>query len=453
MVINRRYRGTHTARGQSIVLTRPPTRLICPLGGYLLTFDPFSLSKLHQSYLFDDVILCLLLLPRSDHLIALSYSGKGALTTLDGAVAWELETEQGIVTRAGLNSDGSMLATCSEFGNYNGTVEVWSVSLQRGFQRVYRAVGNYSTCDFTPSNALFLLRMSPIHIKGQSTLLKNQPIPASRCTLDFPPEPEPSLQALNEDLETHEVRECTYYACHYDLNNERKAVAMEVVAALVCSQTCGEVFVGCFQGRVLVGMRMETLERLFTVQIAGGSVLQSLIFTSPTSILFVPGSGLICTLDISGELPALIDARKSPPPCLSVLNVSRDWVSSDDCYVGWAEAGSILLALDDCNIYSGLITSSTIVEENRIGELQLSACGVVLSPQGDWVAVGDLSGQLQVCETAGEMSKVGMWTVEVFGEPVSVRSLLWSKQVDVLVVGTLSGFLFALPNPSNASTS
>lgn len=452
MVINRRYRGTHTARMLSIVLTRPPIRLICPLGGYLLTFDPFSLSKLHQSYLFDDVILCLLLLPRSDHLIALSYSGKGALTALNGTIIWELQTEQAIVTRAALNNDGSLLATCSEFGNFNGTIEVWRVALESGFQRVYRAVGNYSNCDFTPSNAIFMLRMSPIHIKNQSNLLKNQPIPVSRCTEDFPVEAEPSLQALNEDLETHEVRECTYYACHYTLNNERRAVAMEVVASLVCSQTCGEVFVGAFQGRVLVGMRMESLERLFMVQIAGGAVLQCLHFPTPTSLQFVPSSGLICTLDISGDLPALIDARKSPPPCLSVLNINRDWVNSDDCYVGWAEPGSVLLAFDDCNIYSALVVEGSVIEENRVGDLQLSACGIALSPLGDWVAVGDLSGQLQVYETQGDMQKVGTWTVDVFGEAISVRSLLWSKSADLLVIGTLSGFLFTLQNPRNPSS-
>ena len=436
----------------NIVLTRPPIRLICPLGGYLLTFDPLSLSKLHQSYLFEDVILCLLLLPRSDHLIAVSYSGKGALTTLDGTLLKELQTELPIVARAALNSDGSLLATCSDFGNFNGVIEVWSVSLESGFRRVYRAAGNYSYCYFTPANSLFMLRMSPIQAKGQSTLLKDQPIPVSRCTVDFPVEAQPSLQALNEDLETHEVRECTYYACLYGLDGDRKAVDMEVVAGLVSSQTCGEVFVGAFQGRLLVGMRMGRLERLFAVQIAGGSVLQSLHFPTPTSLQFVPSSGLICTLDISGELPALIDARKNPPSCLSVLNINRDWVNSDDCYVDWVEPGSVLLAFDDYNIYSALVVEGTVIEEHRVGELQLSACGVALSPQGNWVAVGDLSGQLQVYETQGDMRKVGMWTAEVFGEAVSVRSLLWSKYADLLVVGTLSGFLFTLQSPTDPSS-
>ena len=447
MSAQRRYRGIHTARLFNIVLTRPPVRLLFPLGGYLQTYDPLSLRKLSEHYLFDDIILCLLQLPLSEHLIALSYSGSGALTSLTGEILHTLHTEVGIVTRASVNSTGSFLATCAEFGNFNGIIEVWSVSLTTGFSRLYRAAGNYSTCDFTSSNALFTLRMSPIHIKGQSNLLKNHPIPLSQATIDFPPEPDPSQHDLNTDLETHEVRECTYYACNYTLEGDRRAVETGVIAGLVCSQVCNDVFVGVFQGRVIVGMNVNTLEKLFTVQIRGGSVLQSVVFTSPHTILFSPSSGLICELDITAPLPYDIDLKSGPYDCLSVRNMHKDWFNSDSCYINILD--SMLISFDDCNIYSGLIANEEIVHEERIGELQLSACGVALNSAGNYVAVGDLSGQLHVYSTEDRRTGDRKYSVEMFSEAISVRSLLWSKYMDVLVIGTLAGFIFTVKTPEN----
>jgi WD40 repeat protein len=91
----------------------------------------------------------------------MSYRGDVALWDSEFGLLDHTSAGEKIVRHGSISPDKSLIASCAEFGVYNGIVSIWDIS-DNQLTPVYIIRGNYRFPEFSLTNKLFVLRESPI---------------------------------------------------------------------------------------------------------------------------------------------------------------------------------------------------------------------------------------------------------------------------------------------------
>ena len=433
------YIGLHSARPQSTIISQV---IYHPIGSHIIARDPNTLQELHSFKAHNSSVMCLLGLPPSDpqYLVSVSYSGEVKLFTCKGDFMHATSTSQKMVRHSAISNSGCLFATAASFGIYGGIVDVWRIDLVKGFTKVWSFRGNFKFCEFSDQDSLFLLRMSFLEQEGYARQ-KDLPIAFEKACENFLSESDSEEESL-ETTGRSFARVASYYACLVkNLTQDKQSRAVPIPhyskVNTIKTNRQGQV-VFAYYSRTLVVMNMESLEVLHTLYLPGAGCIMCLEFLEE-SIYFSPNQYIFCRFNVNQEsVDGEIDFS-DPHKSIEVVNTKLDWINKTCSYYGWIFKDRCLLGMNEYGMFTANFNGfpGEVVSEKSSEIYKMTCCGLAVHPSGNYIAVGDFMGNLIIWDSK-YLRVVSNATVEE-----SIRCISWDCRGEDLLIGTMSGGLFA----------